>query len=112
MDRLSPCTYQIFCVGKFLLCNGSDCFSGEIICRVEKSAVECIYDIGYFPDCAGIGIYNTIYDFMTGDVEAGILSGLGTFKAVAAIVLGIVCVFVIPDKWFRSLKFYKKESKR
>ena len=30
-------------------------------------------------------------------------SGLETFKAVAAIVLGIVCVFVIPNKWFRSL---------
>lgn len=67
---------------------------------------------GIFPIVPGIGIYNTIYDFMTGDVDAGILSGLGTFKAVAAIVLGIVCVFVIPDKWFRSLKFQKKESKR
>lgn len=41
---------------------------------------------------------------MIGDAAAAMTSGLETFKAVAAIVLGIVCVFVIPNKWFRGLK--------
>ena len=58
---------------------------------------------GIFPIVPGIGIYNTIYDIMIGDAAAAMSSGLETFKAVAAIVLGIVCVFVIPNKWFRSL---------
>ena len=59
---------------------------------------------GIFPIVPGIGIYNTIYDIMIGDAAAAMTSGLETFKAVAAIVLGIVCVFVIPNKWFRGLK--------
>ena len=59
---------------------------------------------GIFPIVPGIGIYNTIYDIMIGDAAAAMSSGLETFKAVAAIVLGIVCVFVIPNKWFRSLR--------
>lgn len=63
---------------------------------------------GIFPIVPGIGIYDTIYDFMMGDVDAGMTSGLGTFKAVVAIVLGIICVFVIPDKWFRKKKIGKK----
>lgn len=64
---------------------------------------------GIFPIVPGIGIYNTIYDFMMGDVDAGMLSGLGTFKAVVAIVLGIICVFVIPDKWFRNQRKLNRE---
>ena len=69
----------------------------SVVCCLAESAVERIYDI------PGIGIYNTIYDIMIGDAAAAMSSGLETFKAVAAIVLGIVCVFVIPNKWFRSL---------
>ena len=55
-----------------------------VVCCLAESAVERIYDI-------------------IGDAAAAMSSGLETFKAVAAIVLGIVCVFVIPNKWFRSL---------
>ena len=59
---------------------------------------------GIFPIVPGIGIYNTIYDIMIGDAAAAMTSGVGTCKAVAAIVRGIVCGVVIPNKWFRGLK--------
>lgn len=55
---------------------------------------------GIFPIIPGIGIYDTIYELMNGSGTAALSSGLETFKALLAIVLGIVVVFVIPYSVF------------
>ncbi len=80
------------------------------LCAVWRKVPSNVFMIpGIFPIVPGVGIYHTIYELMIGAADAGIANGLATFKAVSAIVLGIVCVFVIPNRWFRGLHFSKRE---
>lgn len=59
---------------------------------------------GIFPIIPGTGIYNTIYELISGNGQEAFSTGLATFKIVVAIVLGIVCVFLVPHSFFRKLK--------
>lgn len=59
---------------------------------------------GVFPIIPGTGIYNTIYELMNGSGSAALSYGLGVFKAICAIVMGIVCAFLIPNKVFSHLR--------
>ena len=59
---------------------------------------------GIFPVIPGTGIYYTIYELMNGSGSAALSYGLGVFKMIAAIVLGIVCAFIIPNSVFAKLK--------
>ena len=87
---------------KFYFSNTLACFAATVVIvfcarlfAVWRKVPSNVFMIsGIFPIVPGIGIYNTIYDIMIGDAAAAMSSGLETFKAVAAIVLGIVCVFV------------------
>ena len=103
--------WLVYLLVKFYFSNTLACFAATVVIvfcarlfAVWRKVPSNVFMIsGIFPIVPGIGIYNTIYDIMIGDAAAAMSSGLETFKAVAAIVLGIVCVFVIPNKWFRSL---------
>ena len=103
--------WLVYLLVKIYFSNTLACFAATVVIvfcarlfAVWRKVPSNVFMIsGIFPIVPGIGIYNTIYDIMIGDAAAAMTSGLETFKAVAAIVLGIVCVFVIPNKWFRSL---------
>lgn len=58
---------------------------------------------GIFPIVPGVGIYNTIYHMMVGELELGVTVGLETLKGVGAIVLGMIVVFSIPNKVFAKI---------
>ena len=67
---------------------------------------------GIFPLVPGAGIYWTSYYLVTGQMSQAVSSGFVAVKAAIAIVLGIVFVFEIPNKFFRLLDRRKNRAVR
>ena len=67
---------------------------------------------GIFPLVPGAGIYWTSYYLVRGDMSQAVSSGFVAVKAAIAIVLGIVFVFEIPNKFFRLLDRRKNRAVR
>lgn len=67
---------------------------------------------GIFPLVPGVGIYWTVYSAITGDMEKFSYYGYRTLGTAIAIVLGIVFVSEIPQRWITksALLFIRKES--
>lgn len=55
---------------------------------------------GIFPLVPGAGIYWTAYYIVTDQISQAASTGYQALQEAAAIVLGIVFVFEIPQKWF------------
>lgn len=55
---------------------------------------------GIFPLVPGAQIYWAAYYLVTNQFDQATSSGLGALKAIIAIVLGIIFVFEIPNKFF------------
>ena len=55
---------------------------------------------GIFPLVPGAGIYWTAYYIVTDQLSQAASIGYQALQEAAAIVLGIVFVFEIPQKWF------------
>lgn len=55
---------------------------------------------GIFPLVPGAGIYWAAYYTITNQLQLALETGYGAVKAAVAIVLGIVVVFELPEKWF------------
>ena len=55
---------------------------------------------GIFPLVPGAGIYWAAYYTITNQLQMALETGYGAVKAAVAIVLGIVVVFELPEKWF------------
>lgn len=69
---------------------------------VRKRCPVTIFLIcGIFPLVPGAGIYWTSYYLVTNQLEEAATAGFAAVKAAVAIVLGIVFVFELPQKWFR-----------
>ena len=104
--------WLVYLLVKLKFSNTLACFAATVVIvfcarlfAVWRKVPSNVFMIsGIFPIVPGIGIYNTIYDIMIGDATAAMTRGFSALKAAVAIVLGIVCVFVIPNKWFRGLK--------
>lgn len=66
---------------------------------------------GIFPLVPGVGIYWTVYSMITGDWLECSRYGRQTVGTAIAIVLGIIMVFEIPQRWIAkaALLFVKKE---
>ena len=58
---------------------------------------------GIFPLVPGAGIYWTAYYVVTDQLAKASARGFLTLKIAVAIVLGILCVFDFPQKWFRRI---------
>lgn len=71
---------------------------------VRKRCPVTIFLIcGIFPLVPGAGIYWTAYYLVTDQLDAASASGFAALKAAMAIVLGIVLVFELPQKWFAAM---------
>ena len=55
---------------------------------------------GIFPLVPGAGIYWAAYYTITNQLQLALETGYGAVKTAGAIVLGIVVVFELPEKWF------------
>jgi len=64
---------------------------------------------GIFPLVPGAQIYWAAYYLVTGQLSDAMTSGLNAIKAIIAIVLGIIFVFEIPNRFF--LLFRAREKK-
>jgi len=76
--------------------------AARILAVIRKVPTNAIMIPGLFPIVPGIGIYDMIYNLMIGDTAVGISRGLEVLKAIGAIVLGIIAIFSLPNKWFRK----------
>ncbi len=69
---------------------------------VRKQCPVTIFLVsGLFPLVPGNGIYRASYYAVSGYLSMAALTGIEAFKIAVAIVLGIVFVFEIPQKYFR-----------
>lgn len=73
----------------------------------EKCPVTVFLISGILPLVPGAGIYWTVYYLVTGQTSLAKDSGFEALKITVAIVLGIVMVFELPQKLFRSPKKHK-----
>ncbi|MGN1021732.1 MAG: threonine/serine exporter family protein [Aristaeellaceae bacterium] len=73
----------------------------------ERCPVTVFLISGIFPLVPGAGIYWTSYYLVTGQMRQAVSSGFVAVKAAVAIVLGIVFVFEIPNRFF-----HRRESRR
>ena len=64
---------------------------------------------GIFPLVPGASVYWTAYYLVTDQVMMGLEKGYMAVKVAFAIVLGIVCVFEIPQKFFKWMIWWKKK---
>ena len=55
---------------------------------------------GIFPLVPGAGLYWAAYYTITNQLQLALETGYGAVKTAVAIVLGIVVVFELPEKWF------------
>ncbi|MGN0970980.1 MAG: threonine/serine exporter family protein [Aristaeellaceae bacterium] len=78
----------------------------------ERCPVTVFLISGIFPLVPGAGIYWTSYYLVTGQMGQAVSSGFVAVKAAIAIVLGIVFVFEIPNKFFRLLDRRKNRAAR
>lgn len=71
------------------------------ICAVKERCPVTIFLIsGIFPLVPGAGIYWTSYYIVTNELSMALDSGFMAMKVAVAIVLGIVSVFEVPQRWF------------
>lgn len=59
---------------------------------------------GIFPLVPGAGIYWAAYYTVSNQLSMALETGFGAVKGAVAIVLGIVFVFELPEKWFHSIR--------
>lgn len=62
---------------------------------------------GIIPLVPGAGIYWTAYHLVMGETSSALESGFAAIRAAVAIVLGIVVIFELPNKFFH---FGKRSS--
>ena len=67
----------------------------------KRCPVTVFLIAGLIPLVPGVGLYWTFYYLVTNQLEQMSSTGLVAVKSACAIVLGIVFVFEIPQKFFR-----------
>lgn len=70
----------------------------------EKCPVTVFLTTGIIPLVPGAGIYWTVYYLVTDRPTEAADNGFAALKAACAIVLGIVLVFEVPDRFFKIKK--------
>lgn len=65
---------------------------------------------GIFPLVPGASVYWTAYYLVTDQVMLGLEKGYLAVKVAFAIVLGIICVFEIPQKFFKWMIWWEKKE--
>ncbi len=91
----------------FSLFVSSICFSiySEIFARVLKTPVTTLVICCLIPLVPGAGMYNTMYEVITGNISRSLELGINTLASAGTLVLGIIFVSTIT----RQLKEIKKK---
>ena len=78
-----------------------------LISRFSSVQLRCPVTIflisGIFPLVPGLGIYQTAYALVEGDLTGAGLTGFETAKLAAAMVLAILVGFEVPAGWFARM---------
>ena len=78
-----------------------------LISRFSSVQLRCPVTIflisGIFPLVPGLGIYQTAYALVEGDLAGATLTGFETVKLAAAMVLAILVGFEVPAGWFARM---------
>ena len=77
----------------------------------ERCPVTIFMVAGLFPLVPGAGIYWAIYELVMDNPAAASGRGTEALTDAVAIVLGIIIVFELPQKWFRRLAGQKPPPK-
>jgi uncharacterized membrane protein YjjB (DUF3815 family) len=83
-------------------------FASRCFAVTEKCPVTLFRICGLIPLVPGAGIYWTIYYLMANDFHRALSTGFVAIKMVIAIVLGMVIIAGIPNKFFKLLEKKKK----
>lgn len=78
----------------------------------KRCPVTVFLIAGIFPLVPGAGIYWTAYYLVTDQLHLALQTGYGAVKSAVAIVLGIVFVFELPQKWFLTVLNIRKKDCR
>ena len=78
----------------------------------EKCPVTVFLISGIIPLVPGAGIYWAAYYMVTDQLTEAADAGFAAVKAVAAIVLGIVCIFELPQELFAIGRKRQRKEKR
>ncbi len=73
----------------------------------ERCPATVFLTTGIFPLVPGAGIYWTAYYLVTDRPAEAADNGFAAIKAAFAIVLGIVLVFEVPDRFFRTKRKHR-----
>ena len=78
-------------------------FLSHILARIKKAPVTVFLIAGIFPLVPGTRIYWTAYYAVTDQLALAQQNGFAALKDALAIVLGIVVIFELPNRFFRLL---------
>ncbi len=78
----------------------------------KKCPVTIFLISGIFSLVPGAGVYWAVFYMVTDQLSLSLEAGLAALKAAGAIVLGIVCVFELPQKVFRAAAGQKEGEKK
>lgn len=84
-------------------------FLSRLFAVVERCPVTLFLIPGIFPLVPGAGVYWTSYHIVTNNLEMASDTGFAALKVAVAIVLGIIFVFEIPQKFFAIFAGGKKK---
>lgn len=98
-------TAAIFCAAALVI------FLSRLRAVKERCPVTIFMVAGLFPLVPGAGIYWAIYELVMDNPAAASGRGTEALTDAVAIVLGIIIVFELPQKWFRRLAGQKPPPK-
>lgn len=76
----------------------------RILANVRKMPVTTYLIAGIIPLVPGAGMYNTVFNMIASDYTETMVIGFETLKAAAAVAIGIIVVFALPNKIFFKKK--------
>ncbi len=77
-------------------------FLSRFLAVWEKAPAIIFTVTGIFPLVPGAGIYWTAYYLVTGELRQALYAGFDAVKAAAAIALGMIMIFEIPNRFFHK----------
>ncbi len=80
------------------------CAVSRILANRRRTPVTVYLVPGVIPLVPGAGMYNTVFNMIASDYSAAVIAGFDTAKAAAAVAIGIVFVFALPNKIFFKRK--------
>lgn len=86
-------------------------FLSRMISVWNRCPVTVFLIAGIFPLVPGAGIYWTAYNLVTNQTSEALSSGFSALKTAIAIVVGIVVILEIPNKFFHLIDPGKKKQK-